>query len=195
VNNHHPHETGPNPMPNPYAYGGQPGPYPSPQPRPDLPYSGGRPPKKKHTGLKIFALISAVVVAGAVACTAAVTNSAQDAIDNLPNVVTPEPGTPTPTIHATAGPKKVSPPAVLHDGVLLVGKDVKAGTFRATVPSSELGTSVPSCYVARLRGTSGELGDIITNQNRYPGDVVTVTVRASDAAVEVHGCGKWVRIK
>lgn len=184
MSNYTPHETGP----NPYAYGtGQPGPY-TPPPAP-------RPPKKKHTGLKIFFVSALAVIGGAVACTAAVTNSAQDAIDNLPNVVTPEPGTPTPTIHATAGPKKVSPPAVLRDGVLLVGKDVKAGTFRATVPTSELGTSVPSCYVARLRGTSGELGDIIANQNRYPGDVVTVTVRASDAAVEIHGCGKWVRIK
>ena len=174
------------PYPGPYAYGSNtPGPYPVPSQPPA--------PRPKRTGLKILAVLGAIAVATVGGCTALLYSGAQSAIDNTPATI--DPGTPTPTIHATAGPKKVAPSYLPRDGVLLVGKDVKAGTFRATVPQSDLGASLPSCYVARLRGTSGDLGDIITNQNRYPGDVVTLTIKASDAAVEIHGCGKWVRIK
>lgn len=71
-------------------------------------------------------------------------------------------------------------------GTLIVGRDVKAGTYRATVPGDSFG-----CYWARLKGTSGATGDIITNGLAKAAAHVVVTIAATDKAFESNGCGPW----
>jgi hypothetical protein len=75
------------------------------------------------------------------------------------------------------------PPAVaFRDGTFRVGADIAPGTYRASSPTS--------CYWARLRGFSGDLGDIIANAN-YVG---IVTIAGGDIGFLSQGCGNWVGI-
>ncbi|WP_300007689.1 hypothetical protein [Pseudonocardia sp.] len=66
-------------------------------------------------------------------------------------------------------------------GTFLVGEDIAAGTYR-TAGSSE-------CYWARLRGTSGDLDDIIANG--FAEGPTTLTIAPSDEAFEVGRCAEW----
>lgn len=67
------------------------------------------------------------------------------------------------------------------DGTFLVGKDIKAGTYRASASAG--------CYWARLRDLNGGVNSIIDNNNT-DGPVV-LQVRSSDKAVEVSGCSDF----
>lgn len=78
--------------------------------------------------------------------------------------------------------------SVISDGTYIVGQDIQPGTYRTAGPASEL---VDNCYWARLKGTSGELGEIIANQNLAGPGVVTIA--PSDGAFETMGCKPWVR--
>lgn len=93
-----------------------------------------------------------------------------------------------PTTAAPAATTAAPPPGIRTEGILLVPGEVAPGTYRATVPSGE------HCYWARLRGTTGEFAEIIANGNGDSGERVTVTVKASDKALEQHGCGDWLKI-
>lgn len=70
-------------------------------------------------------------------------------------------------------------------GVYLVGEDIQPGTYRMVLEGSD------RCYWARLAGTSGELGDIIANDN-VSGQAI-VTIGEGDVAFETSRCGEWVR--
>ena len=52
----------------------------------------------------------------------------------------------------------------IPDGMFVVGKDIKPGTYRTT----------GSCYWARLSGFGGELGDIIANDNSSGSAIVEI---------------------
>jgi hypothetical protein len=94
-----------------------------------------------------------------------------------------EPGTvQTATAPAPAG-------TINEDGIYLIPSEVRAGTYRATVPEDSYG-----CYWARLRGTSGDLDEIITNANGEPKARMTVTIKSSDKAFETTGCGAWKKV-
>lgn len=69
------------------------------------------------------------------------------------------------------------------DGVHVVGQDIEPGTYRREGSGR--------CYWARLRGLSGDFGDIITNGT--PQGPATVEIQASDAAFESSRCGQWTR--
>lgn len=88
----------------------------------------------------------------------------------------------------TAKPPKPAGPSgtIDGDGTWLVGQDVKAGTYRAKPGPDD------NCYWARLKGTSGELDDILANGN--PTGPTVVTIRSSDKAFETSSCGTWERI-
>lgn len=179
-----------------YGYGQQPGPYRAPEPP--------RPPKKgAPRWAKIFAGIAVVGLLTVGGCTAVVMSAAEDFAGDLPNTVpdaTQPTGsgdqtkTPTPP-PVTPGPKKPGPSLMPRDGVLRVPSQVKPGRYETTVPTEPGMEGLPTCYIARLKGTSGELSDIISNQNRFGGDVVTLTIKATDDAVEIRGCGTWKRVK
>lgn len=69
-----------------------------------------------------------------------------------------------------------------EEGTYIVGTDIRPGTYR----SSE----ADGCYWARLRGFSGELNDIITNDFRDGGQAI-VTIKPSDEGFTTSGCGTW----
>ena len=68
------------------------------------------------------------------------------------------------------------------DGTHVVGQDVSPGTYRTRVGS-------PGCYYARLAGFSGDLGDIISNENT--GAPVVVAISPTDKGFVSRGCGVW----
>ncbi|GAB3188065.1 hypothetical protein [Nesterenkonia suensis] len=70
-------------------------------------------------------------------------------------------------------------------GVYLVGEDIQPGTYRMNLEGDR------SCYWARLSGLSGELNDIITNDNVSGQGFVTIA--ESDVAFETSRCSEWVR--
>jgi len=68
----------------------------------------------------------------------------------------------------------------LTTGTYLVGRDIEPGIYRGQVGDNE------SCYWARLSGVTGELEDIIANDNAI--GQFYVEVLPTDFALEVH-CG------
>jgi hypothetical protein len=96
--------------------------------------------------------------------------------------------------HSTASAQPTNPPAPTHtpaptfahfgDGTFEVGKDIHPGTYRTREASS-------GCYYARLKGFSGSLDDIITNDNTDAPAVVTIA--ASDKGFQSRDCGTWTQ--
>ncbi|MBP0458383.1 hypothetical protein [Streptomyces montanisoli] len=106
---------------------------------------------------------------------------------------------PTVTVTATATKtvtktrtKTVAPKAaatIPGDGTFVVGSDIKAGTYKTSGPAD---SGFPSCYWARLKGTSGDFGEILANGN--PSGQTTVTIRSSDKAFQTTGCSEWKKV-
>lgn len=69
-------------------------------------------------------------------------------------------------------------------GAYIVGVDVAAGTWRAS--------GGQSCYWERLRGFSGELGDIIAND--FLSGSALVTIATTDKGFASSGCGTWTKV-
>jgi hypothetical protein len=93
---------------------------------------------------------------------------------------------PTKTVTAAA-PRSKPKPAGIGDGMRKVGTDVQPGRYTTKVPEG------PYCYWERLRGSGGELDDIIANDNREPGTRAYVTIRTSDKFFNSEDCGTWTR--
>lgn len=70
------------------------------------------------------------------------------------------------------------------DGVFIVGTDIEAGTYKSTGGSF--------CYYSRLSGFTGELEDIISNENTTSSAIVTIS--ASDKGFKSARCGTWTKI-
>ncbi|WP_159944405.1 MULTISPECIES: hypothetical protein [unclassified Nocardiopsis] len=78
-------------------------------------------------------------------------------------------------------------PATIGNGVHRVGEDIGPGTYTTDGPDPD--DLFPMCYYARLSGLSGELDDIIANNNiEGPGSVV---VEEGDTALELSGGCEW----
>ncbi|MFD3579771.1 hypothetical protein [Streptomyces sp. NPDC058644] len=72
------------------------------------------------------------------------------------------------------------------DGTFVVGKEVKAGTYRTAGPADD---AIGDCYWARLKSTSGDVADIIANgSTKGP---ATVTISPGDKAFQTTGCKDW----
>lgn len=81
------------------------------------------------------------------------------------------------------GTRTSSPTAAHGGGHFVIGTEVAAGTWRNS-------TSTNSCYWERLRGYSGQLADIISNNFSY--SIQTVTISSSDVGFYASGsCGTW----
>ena len=74
---------------------------------------------------------------------------------------------------------------IVKEGTLLVGRDVKPGSYETTVPLNSTG-----CYWARLRSPDDDMA-IIANGVGNPGDQVTVKIQKTDKAFVTRGCGTW----
>ncbi|MFF3208425.1 hypothetical protein [Streptomyces sp. NPDC002962] len=74
------------------------------------------------------------------------------------------------------------------DGTFLVGREARPGTYRSAGPSEALA----DCYWARLKGTTGDLSEVIANgSGKGP---ATITVLATDKAFQTSGCQTWKRL-
>ena len=71
------------------------------------------------------------------------------------------------------------------EGAFQVGVDIAAGTYRSR--------SRTACAWERLRGFTGDKGDIIAD-DEHAGRV-TVTIRSSDEGFSSTGCGTWTRVR
>jgi hypothetical protein len=89
-------------------------------------------------------------------------------------------GTPGSSPLASSPPKATF--VTFGNGNLIVGTDVRAGTYRTRHNST-------GCYIARLKGFSGELKDIIANENS-DGPVI-VTILKTDKGFESNNCDTW----
>jgi hypothetical protein len=188
---------------NQYGYGSnQRGPYSTPEQRPfgQVPPESFRPlppPRKRRTG-RVVAIVVGLCLLGILtvgSCTALMFDGAIDATkaDSAPHITPPStpPGPAVPSPTTKPGTKKVAPSTVPRDGMLFVGKDVKPGTYRTTVPADSFG-----CYAARLKDTDGELTSIIANHLYTAGSQAVLTVKATDYAVEVRCDGaRWELVK
>ncbi|MDY7106332.1 MAG: hypothetical protein S0880_34545 [Actinomycetota bacterium] len=69
------------------------------------------------------------------------------------------------------------------DGVHVVGRDIRPGTYRG---NSDGG----ACYWARLSALDGEQGSVVASDLVDEG-TITLTIAATDAGFETTGCGIW----
>ncbi|GAA2760145.1 hypothetical protein [Actinopolymorpha rutila] len=159
------------------------------------PIQPAKPPKKKRRWPFVLAAPLAFFLGIAIGAsggdTATATAEAEPTPAKTVEVTVPGPTktvkvpVPGPTVTVTAKPAGPSG-SIPGDGVFLVGSDIKAGTYRA-------GNDSGNCYWARLSGTSGELGDILANDN--PSGPALVTIRSSDKAFSSARCGEWTRVQ
>lgn len=74
--------------------------------------------------------------------------------------------------------------ATFSDGTYQVGTDIQPGTYRTREGST-------GCYYERLSGFSGEMNDIIANNNTDAPAVVTI--EPTDAGFTSSSCGTWTK--
>lgn len=70
------------------------------------------------------------------------------------------------------------------DGIYIVGTDVEPGTYQNSGQNS--------CYYSRLRGFSGSLGEIISNENTDSKAIVTISL--TDKGFKSSRCGTWIKV-
>jgi len=78
----------------------------------------------------------------------------------------------------------VDPNPHFDDGTHQVGSDIQPGTYRTREGSS-------GCYYARLAGFSGELDEILANDNTN--DPAIITIAPTDAGFESRKCATWTQ--
>jgi len=83
---------------------------------------------------------------------------------------------------STSSPSPVRQFITFDSGTKVVGTDIQPGTYRTR-------RAQPGCYLARLRGFSGALDDIISNElSNAP---VVVTILATDKGFRSENCDTW----
>jgi hypothetical protein len=114
----------------------------------------------------------------------AVNRSARDA-SLRPEVSTEQPHQPGNT------PADGNAPALSEfgDGTWAVGKEIKAGTYVATVPSG----SFAFCLWERLSGFSGNPNESIEYGSGDAKARMRVTIDKNDVGFKTSGCGSWKR--
>lgn len=88
------------------------------------------------------------------------------------------------TEQAKQGGYSVNATATFGDGTWRVGEQIQPGTYQA--PGGGM------CYWERLRGFSGNFGDIITND--FGSKNVTVTILTTDVGFTAEDCGTFHKI-
>lgn len=96
---------------------------------------------------------------------------------------------PTATIDPGARPSaKTTSKDTFKDGIHRVNVDINPGTYATTVPDSY------GCYWSRVKDGSGEFTAIIANGANQKGEIVNVTIAATDWGFTAQGCGTWTKV-
>lgn len=77
------------------------------------------------------------------------------------------------------------PSNTFENGTFIVGEDIEPGTYKTK--------GNRGCYYARLKGFSGELEDILSNDNADESAIVTI--KATDKGFTSTRCAQWEKIK
>lgn len=153
----------------------------------------GAPTRRKRRWAPILLIVAAVlglcavggIIAGAFASASedsAKVQTAEDSARPAPRVTV----TKTVTAPAPAVATKVAPkPVTIEDGTWEIGSEVKPGTYTTTADGH--------CYWARLKDFDGGLFSIIANGNLADGQRGRITIRKSDAGIELNGDCVWTR--
>lgn len=172
-------------------------------------YSSPPPVRRPKAKVPLWAKLVAVFVGGPIVIVAAfmivigaslgAEEIGKQSADPAPviSTVTPIAAPTTDTPEAPEPPKPVeeAPPSYLpEDGTLLVGKDVKPGTYQTRVPDTDEDFGQSSCYWERLKGLGED--DVIDNAlvNRV-GALVTLKIAKNDYAVTISCNGAtWKKV-
>lgn len=95
-----------------------------------------------------------------------------------------EPG--EPLVEESPSPEPAGPRTRFADGIWTVGKELKAGRYKTTVP-----TDVFACHWERMRDARGTTDSTIAEGLSKPGTKVTVTISSSDKLFKSELCGTW----
>lgn len=80
------------------------------------------------------------------------------------------------------------PVASFPDGQWLVGADIQAGNYSATVPVGS-----PGCSWERTESTDGTAASVLESGTAKEGEQTVVNVRVTDKVFQSNGCGIWTR--
>jgi hypothetical protein len=89
----------------------------------------------------------------------------------------------------TLAPRAADLATRFDDGQWLVGHDIVAGTYQATVPAGSAG-----CVWERASSSDGTLGSVLDSGAGDPGRPVVVTIKTTDVVFRSHECGHWIQI-
>lgn len=89
-------------------------------------------------------------------------------------------------IEESPSPVAAGPRTTFADGVWVVGKDVRPGQYKTTVPKD-----VFACHWERMRDTAGTSQSTLDEGLGKPGTRVTVTIKSTDKAFKSELCGTW----
>lgn len=95
-------------------------------------------------------------------------------------------GEPLEVEEPSPSPAVTGPRTTFADGIWMVGKDVKPGRYKTTVPND-----VFACHWERMRDTSGTTQSTIAEGLGEPSSHVTVTIKSTDRAFKSELCGTW----
>lgn len=139
--------------------------------------------KKKWYQRKIVWVIAVVVLIAAIATGGSQDQDNETAQNNevSNNQTAQEDNTET-----TEAPEEPEAEFAFDDGTHVVGEDIQPGTYRT---HGDDGSSF-GCYWARLSGFSGELDEIIANDNAQN---TVVTIAETDKGFSSSGCGTWTK--
>ncbi|MGE5830769.1 MAG: hypothetical protein ACM30G_20735 [Micromonosporaceae bacterium] len=97
-----------------------------------------------------------------------------------------EPAIPT---LVTVGPVPAALATEFDDGTWLVGRDIVAGTYQASVPASSAG-----CMWERADSSDGTLASVLESGAGDAGTMAVVTIKVTDTVFRSHECGRWVQV-
>lgn len=147
-----------------------------------------RKPRRPRWPIWLFAAAAVMLLLGAVAAINADVESGRLSGPRTVTSAGPAGFTTVPTNAPTTPPKppKAAPAAItVSDGTWSVSDEIKPGTYTTTADGS--------CYWARLRNFDGELDSIITNGLLNDGARGRMTIKNTDAGVELTGRCTWTR--
>lgn len=98
-------------------------------------------------------------------------------------------GGPALPARATTGPVPPALATEFDDGTWLVGRDIVAGTYQASVPARSAG-----CVWERADSSDGTLASVLESGAGDAGTVAVVTIKATDTVFRSHECGLWVQV-
>jgi hypothetical protein len=70
-----------------------------------------------------------------------------------------------------------------ENGIFIIGTDIEPGTYKSTTASG--------CYYSRLSGFSGDMSEIIANNNTD--NAAVVTIAKTDKGFKSSRCGAWMK--